>query len=62
MKTIVTLLAVAAILFTATSCKNCTECTKYPGDTIELCKKDYASDDSYNAAYKYTIAQGYKCD
>lgn len=51
-------------ILTASSCKNCTECTRYPNanDTVELCKKDYASDDSYNNAFKHLVADGYKCD
>lgn len=50
------------LLLSFSSCKQCTECTKFPGDPVKLCKKDYASDDSYNSAYKHLIAQGYKCD
>lgn len=62
MKTILTFVIAAFALGSITSCGNCTECTKIHEETIELCKKDYASDDSYNSVYKYTISQGYKCD
>lgn len=56
------LLITFVLAITIQSCKQCTECVKYPGDPIKLCKKDYASDDSYDAAYKHAIADGYKCD
>jgi hypothetical protein len=52
----------AAAMFSITSCKQCTECTKYPGDPIKLCKKDYASDDSYNDRFRYLVSEGYRCD
>jgi hypothetical protein len=62
MKTKLILLPFAILTFCFQSCKQCTECTKFPGEPLKLCKKDYASDDSYNAAYKHAIADGYKCD
>lgn len=62
MKTTLLLAAFAILTLGAQSCKQCTECTKYPGEPLKLCKKDYASDDSYDAAYKHAIADGYKCD
>lgn len=62
MKTILMFVAAASALSTITSCGQCTECTKIHEETQKLCKKDYGSDDSYNAAYKYVISQGYKCD
>lgn len=44
------------------SCRQCTTCTAYPAPTEKLCKKDYASDDSYTQAFHHLEAQGYKCD
>jgi hypothetical protein len=61
MKAIVILLISSCGLFTASSCRQCTVCHKYPQPDIELCKKDYASDDSYDGAYRYTISLGYDC-
>jgi hypothetical protein len=60
MKTIAPLICLVCLLL-AGSCNNCTECTKYPEPDIKLCKKDFASDDSYNEAYRYTIWLGYDC-
>lgn len=57
------LLAGVLSLFTFQSCKQCTECVRYAGgiDNQKLCKKDYASDDSYTAAFHYLEANGYDC-
>ncbi len=62
MRKIFFFLIAAGLLSTTQSCKQCTECTKYPGDPVKLCRSDYASDDSYDSAYKHIIADGYKCD
>jgi hypothetical protein len=60
MKTFALLLCIASMLL-ATSCNKCAVCTKYPAKDIELCKKDFASDDSYNMAFRQTEAMGYDC-
>gem|GEM_PF-4565186 len=62
MKTIAISIIALLSLTALSSCDQCTECNKYPGKTIELCKKDFASDDSYTAAYHQAIADGYTCD
>ncbi|MBP7390161.1 MAG: hypothetical protein KA841_07135 [Chitinophagales bacterium] len=59
------LIALLVVVITGfSSCRNCIECTKYPNanDTVDLCKKDYASDDSYNDAYRNLVADGYRCE
>ncbi|HLP19082.1 MAG TPA: hypothetical protein VK174_02205 [Chitinophagales bacterium] len=62
MKTILLFFAMAAILFSVNSCKNCTVCHNYPAAHVELCKKDFASDDSYNSAFRSYEGMGYECD
>lgn len=62
MKTIVTLVIGAFTIVGMNSCDQCTECTKPGADAQELCKQDYASNDSYDAAYKLLVSQGYDCD
>ncbi len=62
MKATLILLVTAFLILTVNSCKQCTECVKYPAKDIKLCKKDYASDDSYTQAYRYITSQGYDCD
>jgi hypothetical protein len=57
----ITLLVAVLLACTINACKNCDECVKYPEPDITLCKKDFASDESYDAAYRYTISQGYDC-
>jgi hypothetical protein len=54
------LLAIAA----TESCKQCTQCVKYPGanDTQKLCRKDFATDDSYTQAFHYYTSLGYRCE
>ncbi|MBK7148531.1 MAG: hypothetical protein IPH78_06815 [Bacteroidetes bacterium] len=61
-KTLYASLLLAILAFSA--CRNCIECTKYPSanDTVDLCKKDYASDDSYSDAYRNLVADGYRCE
>jgi hypothetical protein len=44
------------------SCKQCTECDKYPEPTIKLCKKDFPTEQSYNDVYRQTVGMGYDCD
>ncbi|MFM2305771.1 MAG: hypothetical protein RLZZ367_440 [Bacteroidota bacterium] len=61
MKTVTLFFAVATLLLSASSCKNCSTCHKYPAPDVELCKKDFASDDSYNAAFRQYEGQGYDC-
>jgi hypothetical protein len=61
MKTALILVFLSFGLLSINACKQCTDCTKYPSPDIKLCKKDYASDDSYNQAYRYTISLGYNC-
>jgi hypothetical protein len=56
------ILLTAFALFAFASCRECTECLKYPSPDIKLCKKDFASDDSYTAAYRQVVADGYDCD
>lgn len=58
------LITLAVIATSVSGCRNCIECTKFPSanDTVELCKKDYASDDSYNSAYRNLSAAGYTCE
>jgi len=57
-------LAAAAVLFILAlpSCKQCTECDKYPEPTIKLCKKDFPTEQSYNDVYRNTVGMGYDCD
>jgi hypothetical protein len=62
MKTIIILLAGAFILFSASSCKQCSTCRKYPAKDMQLCKKDFATNDSYTDAFHYWEAQGYDCE
>ncbi len=63
MKSIIITAASVFFICSFTSCKQCTSCTKYPNvnDRFDMCKKDYASDDSYNQAYRYYESLGYKC-
>jgi len=62
MKAFFTLLSVTFILLSTNSCKNCSTCRKYPAKDEQLCKKDYASDDSYAQAFRYWEGQGYDCE
>ncbi|MES2620922.1 MAG: hypothetical protein V4615_08720 [Bacteroidota bacterium] len=62
MKSFFVFLVCCLALFSANSCKQCTECHNYPKKDIELCKKDFASSDSYAQAYRYTLSLGYDCD
>ncbi len=62
MKAIFILSVSLLLILSANSCKQCTECHNYPQKDIELCKKDFASDDSYTQAYRYTTSLGYDCD
>ncbi|MFN8323002.1 MAG: hypothetical protein U0T74_10120 [Chitinophagales bacterium] len=62
MKLILAFIASSFAMLSVNSCKECTTCTKYPAPDIKLCKKDYASTESYNEAFRQTTAQGYTCD
>lgn len=64
MKKILPLFLIVVSLTAITSCKRCFECVRYPNanDTEKLCRGDYASDDSYNDAYRQLTAQGYRCN
>lgn len=55
---------VVCLLLCNTSCKNCTDCVRYPNknDKIKLCKKDFASDDAYEAYYRQLVYDGYRCE
>ncbi len=58
------LILLSCVMLSVSGCRKCIECTKFPSanDTVKLCKKDYASDDSYNSAYRNLSAAGYKCE
>lgn len=62
-KSIVLLFTFGTCLFFS-SCEQCTDCVKYPktNDKVKLCKKDFASDDSYNAYYRQLVYDGYRCE
>ena len=62
MKTITLFFAVATLLLSVSSCKNCSTCRNYPAKDVELCRKDFATDDSFNAAFRNYEGQGYDCD
>lgn len=62
MKTILLSVIASLFLLTANSCKQCTLCTNYPQPDVELCKKDYASTESYNEAFRQTTGAGYDCE
>lgn len=57
------LCTVVVVMLFASSCRDCTDCTKYPpGDNVKICKKDYASTQSYNDAYRDLQIRGYDCE
>ena len=60
MRAIYALMAVVFFL-SVQGCKQCIECSKYPAPTEKLCKKDFASDDSYSQAFHYLEGNGYDC-
>lgn len=62
MKTIFILLITSCFLFTTSSCKQCSTCRKYPAADVKLCKKDFATDDSFSQAFHYQESLGYNCD
>ncbi|MBP6731707.1 MAG: hypothetical protein KA149_06600 [Chitinophagales bacterium] len=61
MKTILTLFAATLLICSVNSCSQCSECYKYPEPNVKLCKKDFASDESYAQAFRQTEGQGYDC-
>jgi len=62
MKSVFAFLITGCILFTANSCKQCSTCRKYPAKDVQLCKKDFASDDSFAQAFRYQESLGYDCE
>lgn len=57
------LILFASMLMYFSSCRNCTTCTKYPpGETEKICRGDYNSSDSYNAAYRDLQIRGFDCE
>lgn len=62
MKKILLFVAVAFLMISANSCRQCTLCTKYPEPDRELCKADYASTESYNEAFRQVTGAGYDCE
>ena len=62
MKTLFILLITSGLMFTANSCTQCNTCRKYPAADVKLCKKDFASDDSFTQAIHYQQSLGYNCE
>ena len=62
MRTTFLLLISAFLLFFANSCKQCGMCRKYPAKDVELCRKDFATEDSYAQAFRYQESLGYDCE
>ncbi len=62
MKTFVILIFSAFTLLSANSCNKCSTCRNYPLPDEKLCKKDFASDDSYAAAFRQKESEGYDCE
>ncbi len=50
------------LLGSINSCKQCSTCRKYPAADVKLCKKDFATDDSFSQAFHYQESLGYNCD
>lgn len=62
MKSTLVIIVCVLFLLSFNSCRQCTNCVKYPAPDEKLCKKDFASAESYDDAYKHLVAQGYDCD
>jgi len=62
MRTAFILLLTSFTLLVANSCKQCGTCRKYPAKDVELCRSDYATEDSYAQAFRYQEGQGYDCE
>ncbi len=62
MRTTFLLLIPVFLLFSASSCKQCGMCHKYPAKDVELCRKDFATEDSYAQAFRYQESLGYDCE
>ncbi len=60
MKSVFMLLA-AVSLFTFSSCKKCTVCTKSNEPDVRYCEKDYDSNTEYGIAIDLKEADGYDC-
>jgi hypothetical protein len=61
MKTILSIITVAMIGFTASSCSHCDTCSKTGDPTFKLCEKDFDSNTAFNTAKAAYVAQGYDC-
>ena len=50
------------LLSTVNSCTQCNTCRKYPATDVKLCKKDFATEDSFSQAIHYQESLGYNCE
>lgn len=61
MKSFLLLASFSCALLLMQSCGYCTRCVQYPKESVKLCKKDFASDESYNQAFRQLTYEGYDC-
>ena len=62
MKKIIFSLATVSVLFFASSCKECSTCTKSGSPELKYCEKDYNSKAAYDDAGALATLGGYDCN
>ncbi len=61
MKTLILAAATLLIASTASSCKQCSVCTKTNEPEVRYCEKDYDSKTQYGLAVDVKESQGFNC-